>query len=206
MAELPASLHSTTPNHVTPLIRRLCRTLAPGMMPRLVTVDVDPDAELDSCVTTVQRRVTASGGAAVHGWTIWESPLLVEAEFHTIWQSPAGTWVDVTPKRAAEAEILFLHDPNLVYQGRQIDNVRLPVYQRDPLVRRLATVSEAIFRVMNVGDRAGQHGMMSIPSHEIAPLLLEKERVLTALRTRPFGRTAACVCGSAKMLKNCCGK
>ena len=139
------------------------------------------------------------------GWAIWATPVMVEAEFHAVWSGPAGDLVDVSPRAHGETRILFLPDPSRTYEGRQVNNVREPVFKNDVLVARFIKVNNQIFDVMNRGSRADKHGMVSVPADEIAPLLLKKERLGLEMMRRRVDPDAPCVCGSAKKLKNCCG-
>jgi hypothetical protein len=76
----------------------------------------------------------------------------------------------------------------------------------DVLVERFIRVSEQIFDVLNRGERADQHGAMSIPAAEIAPLMLRKELIGREILARTVTPDGPCVCGSARKLKRCCGR
>jgi hypothetical protein len=130
---------------------------------------------------------------------------MVEGEFHAIWKSSADVLVDVSPHSGGETRILFLPDCGKAYVGRQVNNVRAPVYRNDVLVERFIKLSDQIYDVMNRGDRAGLHGMVSVPAAEIAPLMLKKEQVGKQLLERKVGPEERCVCGRDKKLKRCCG-
>jgi len=57
------------------------------------------DKSLDDCFPIVAEQVAAEGGQQVFGWALWELPgVFIEAEFHSVWQSPAGELVDIVPR------------------------------------------------------------------------------------------------------------
>ncbi|MDC7699567.1 hypothetical protein [Vogesella indigofera] len=135
-----------------------------------------PDKPVLECFRIVPEQVQAHGGKQVTGWTIWEWPnVLIEAEFHAVWQRPDGTLVDITPRTQSFESILFLPDPKKVYRGRQVDNVRRALSD-SLLVNRLIQASEELFRAMNKGDLADQHGEI-----EATPAIIKAyERVAKA--------------------------
>ena len=81
----------------------------------------------------------------------------MEAAFHSVWQKPDGTLVDVAPKRSSTARVYFLPDPRRSYKGRSLDNIRRPLRRDPPLLVYLETF-EAMFELMNRGIRAHQTG------------------------------------------------
>jgi hypothetical protein len=62
------------------------------------------------CHLNVLHRVKHHAGKKVNGWIIWTSPDHDEAEFHSVWQSPDGKLVDITPRVDGEESVLFLPD------------------------------------------------------------------------------------------------
>jgi hypothetical protein len=61
---------------------------------------------------------------------------MIEGEFHAVWVSPDGGFLDVTPKADGERQILFIPDPDRVYQRRHVENVRLALID-GPAVHRM---------------------------------------------------------------------
>jgi hypothetical protein len=194
-----------TPYQITPAIERLLKRLS-GTSPVFVSVSPEPGASPDECFSTVERKIQQTGGTAVYGWTIWATPVMVEAEFHVVWQSPSGQLADLTPKVNRATEIMFVPDASARYEGRQVDNVRLPVYPNDVLVERFIRVHTEIFEVMNRGERAFQHGEIAIPQEEIEPLFRKQQDLGLRIMARKLGPNEPCVCGSTRKLKHCCGK
>ena len=63
------------------------------------------------CYANVAQHVEQHGGERVTGWLIWEvRGVLLNAERHSCWCSPAGEMVDVTPKPDGEKRIVFQAD------------------------------------------------------------------------------------------------
>lgn len=71
-----------------------------------------------ACHLNVAHRVKHHGGERVSGWMIWTSIHFTEAEFHSVWRSPSGELVDVTPRVDGEQIILFVPDPNTKFEAR----------------------------------------------------------------------------------------
>lgn len=199
------SMRPTTPDQITPAIERLCRRIARDARPVYLIVDPLPNGTVDDCFSNVARKITTAGGSQVLGWTIWATPVMVEGEFHAVWRSPIGDLLDVSPRSGGETKILFLPDLSRAYEGKQVNNVRASVYRNDVLVERFIKLSDQIYEVMNHGDRAGLHGMVSVSASEIAPLMMKKEQVGRQMMARKIVPDAPCVCGSNKKLKKCCG-
>jgi hypothetical protein len=201
----PHEMIPTAPAQVTPPIERLIKRLG-GVTPLFVPVVPEPNATVDECFSTVDHKIQAVGGTAVYGWAIWVTPVMVEAEFHAVWQSPTGSLTDLTPKVNGATEIMFVPDRAARYEGRQVNNVRMPVYENDVLVEQFIRVNDQIFDVMNRGDRAFQHGEVAIPAEEIGPLLEKQLDLNLRIMLREFGPNKPCVCGSTRKLKHCCGR
>lgn len=163
----------------SPEVRSFCQELVPGGIPFLVSVNPPQAAKSDECVENVMSVVEVNEGSIEYGWMLWERPrVLLEAEFHAVWVRPAGGRVDVTPKvLPGITKIVFLPDPNLVYEGRQIDNRRVPLTD-DPLVRHYIEAAEAFFEAINRGTLADFHGELRLDGEQRA--LLQRRDSLEA--------------------------
>ena len=92
--------------------------------------------------------VQEQGGQHINGWAIWQwASILVEAEAHSVWRSPEGELVDITPHDNGERAILFLHDADMAYSGQSIGNVRLAI-TGSPLAAELVNLGNKIDAVM----------------------------------------------------------
>jgi hypothetical protein len=89
------------------------------------------------------------GGKQHLGWAIWEWPkVLIEAEFHCIWESPGGELLDITPKDSPLDKILFLPDPKRKYGGVQVDNIRKAL-ARDKNIERFISLAHERYVELN---------------------------------------------------------
>lgn len=197
-----------TPADVGASLRTLIEELVPSGQP--VYVDVAPlkNASANDCFVHVPERVQAEGGSQVLGWSLWELPgVFVEAEAHSVWLSPSGQYLDIAPKNSETARVLFLRDPALRYEDRQINNVRRAVVQ-DPLVQAYLDTFTEEFELLNRGDRVRQFGEISLRDEDA-----EEYHVIQARRASAFlgvlprlpqhGPYLPCPCGSGKKMKWC---
>ncbi|QEG27038.1 hypothetical protein GobsT_17910 [Gemmata obscuriglobus] len=67
----------------------------------LIPVAVEPGAQPLKCWKNVQRKVERDGGRAVYGWSVDEhtAPGVRRLVAHTVWESPTGERVDITPSQ-----------------------------------------------------------------------------------------------------------
>lgn len=109
------TIPDTVPKAMTAVIRTFCGTLADGR-PTFVRCRPDGDAVASECFDNVARKIARAGGSAVCGWAIWTIPgIYVEAEHHGVWPRRTGELIDVSPQPNLPRRILFLPDPNAVY-------------------------------------------------------------------------------------------
>lgn len=89
----------------------------------------------------------------VVGWAIWEFPkVMLEAEFHGVWQAPSGNLLDLMPREhLSPSSILFLRDVNRIYQGLQVDNLWVPL-SKDKDIDRFIRLQGKRFRLVNKGE------------------------------------------------------
>jgi hypothetical protein len=68
------------------------------------------------CFDNSAEQAARHGGEAAYGWAIWHWPgRWFEAEHHAVWREPSGDLLDVTPQPGDPSRILFLPDPQAVY-------------------------------------------------------------------------------------------
>lgn len=120
------------------------------------------DAQVSNCFDNAARKVWRDGGASAFGWAIWNVPnLSFEAEHHGIWQSAQGELIDVSPQINNAPTILFLPDPNAVYDSTRFRQsiIKPATNQKDSLV--FSALSNELSLITN---KYRQGGMMSEPS------------------------------------------
>jgi len=137
-------------------IKAFCRQIVPGGEPLYIPVQPLPDKPINECFAIVPEHIASHGGKQLIGWNIREwKRVLIEAEFHAVWQRPDGTIVDITPKDTSR--ILFLPDPSRKYTGISVDNIRKPL-RKDPRIRRFCDLGHERFLELNKGDLADKYG------------------------------------------------
>ncbi len=135
-------------------------SIAPGTLPQEVPCLPLPDKPLDDCFPIVAEQVAAKGGQQIFGWAVWELPgVFIEAEFHSVWESPEGELVDIVPRLRPFTEIAFVLDANRRYENRQVDNVRKQLVI-DNDVKRFLFLRQRRFAILNAGERALQHALI----------------------------------------------
>jgi SEC-C motif len=196
------------PRDIFPYVADFCRSLGPTATPIFIDV-VSAESDLPvECVGNVRRRTAALGGEEVLGWKIWEwYGVMIEAEFHMVWRSPDGQVHDVTPNRLPFKRVLFLPDPSLRYQEKQVANIRHPLIA-DPRVREFIAAEIQIFAIQNKGERAAQFEIRisQDEARSIRALEYRKAQLATLIEGAAPGRNELCRCGSGQKYKRCCGK
>ncbi len=115
-------------------------------------------APQNECFSVVEACVEKNGGHAVLGWAIWERPkVYIEAEFHAIWHSPSGQYLDISPRTLSIPRILFIEDKNRKHSGFQVDNIRKPLV-KDKDVQQFLLLRSEYFRLISEGDKKHQFG------------------------------------------------
>lgn len=159
---------------------------------------------MDNCFYNLPDKVKIDSGRIQYGWTIWENPgLLLEAEFHAVWVSPANDFVDITQKTDGEKQILFLPDSKRVWQKEMVDNIRLPLVD-NAYTRQLILAGEAYFRLrQKYWDP--ETGISHIPLREAQQLMQAQVVGLTpaVADNTKIGRNQPCYCGSGRKYKKC---
>jgi hypothetical protein len=197
-------------------VRAFCDTLVAGGAPTALIPTPLDGAELNDCTNLVDSAIRVGGGDRLDGWAIWEWPeVFIEAEYHCVWRTPGGELRDLAPLPNGISSRLFLPDPQLVYAGRQINNLRRALDDH-PSVHRLIAAWDAHFEVTNKGERAQLHGEVRIPHEELAPVIAEilaAQRAVAARKVareantaRKVGRNERCPCDSGLKYKKCHGR
>lgn len=150
----------SAPKIISPEISALCESLVIGGIPLYLDVNPSSDAIINECYQNVKKMIVEKGGSMQCGWQIWETipGVLIEAEFHAVWKDVDDVYHDITPKEFPGVnKILFLSDPYRIYEGKQIDNVRIPLVI-DPLIDLFIENEISYFNAINRGDLAAYHG------------------------------------------------
>ncbi len=104
-------IEESTPKEISALVKTFASQILTAVEPVFVPVKHDPYGLYGYCSDGVLGKIKHDGGSIRFGWAIWEWPdILFTAEFHSVWVSPNGELIDITPKPARETRILFLPD------------------------------------------------------------------------------------------------
>jgi hypothetical protein len=157
-------------------VQALCRSLVTEPQPVLVEHRPLPGKPLKECFPIVTQHIAERGGSQVFGWALLElCGIWVEAEFHTVWRSPEGSLLDLTPREFAFEKLLFLPDPSRKYTGAQVASVFHPLTEH-PAVLRHIQLAHAFFVETNRGELAFAQSYVLTP--EIAAMQAEMRRLL----------------------------
>jgi hypothetical protein len=173
-----------TPLIISDKIKELCAKIDKNSKPIFLDVEKLPHSlELD-CYENVTKQIAKEGGKVQHGWQIWEWPgIMIEAEFHAVWVDRKGVFHDITPKQIDRInKILFLPDSSRTYEGRQIDNERMPI-QDDPLIDEFIDNAHKHFLEMNHGELASFHGYVEL-SPEMRIILIRQNQLMGTLQQK----------------------
>ncbi|CAN5601802.1 hypothetical protein BH20ACI4_BH20ACI4_20930 [soil metagenome] len=195
-------MFTTTPAKITTEIRKFCNQISSKSNPIYLEVKSLPTSIKNECFKNVQNYISQNGGTIQYGWRIWEcAGIMVEAEFHSVWVSPEGEFVDISP--AEEKNILFLPDNSKIYEGKQINNIRL-AFSNNPLVKEFIYLNNRFFEEMNKGELIDKFGAVAVPAHIITPLMQRKDEVGLKLFEIFAKPNSPCYCGSGRKFKKCC--
>lgn len=184
-----------------------CSDVSFQQKPFYVSVEPKPYCKMDCCFENVGRVVKECGGEIVYGWQIWLwEGVLIEAEFHAVWRTEGGEYVDITPKDLDYANILFLPDARMLYDGSRVDNIRKNLSNLK-LVDMYIEIAKSIFLVKNKNSRPYDYEIsLRGQDAEIYEVLSVWGYYIQQMLKNKQGRKSLCPCGSKKQFKICCEK
>jgi len=137
----------TLPSKDDGRVLSFCESICPGVTPFYVPVQPWSQSVRMQCFQNAERKAKAVGGRAVYGWSISQFPKVhLEAQFHAIWESPLGKFVDVTYEELGLSQTLFLRDDVRTYTGTKVPHIRLALGAKESVERywELSDGSQAI--------------------------------------------------------------
>jgi hypothetical protein len=175
-------MRGTTPRTVLEPVSQLCRELSPAARPQYLRVTPEQGAQPDDSFQVVERHVERHGGSVRYGWRIWEWPgVMIEAEFHAVWEDASGQLHDLTPAPQPADTILFLPDPARAPNGKPLNNVRRALSAR-PEIQSYIQAADAEFELMNRGPRAEQYGEITLSGDDAQELIAIQRAKMLAYR------------------------
>lgn len=149
------------PNKINRKVRLIAEKISTNPIIEFIQVKVEPFSIIKECHLNIQKKVEHDGGDIVYGWQIWQDSFFIEAEFHSIWRSPEGLLIDITPKENNEDKILFIHDHINKYTGYQYDNIRVNT-SGNPIVDDYLNIYKTIYQLSNYGENKFKTGVIEL--------------------------------------------
>lgn len=198
---------SIVPQLNDPDLIKLTKLINSDVKPIEVVINPEKYSIVNECFPNVKEKIKRDGGQEIIGWQIWKTNILIKAEFHAIWKSQNGDFVDITPKQIPISSILFIPDPQRKYEGCQVDNIRLNIID-NPIVDDFIKISNIEFDFLNKGDRKFQHGSIILSGKEKREYIFIKhwKDILELMASHGCNKESACFCGSRKTFGDCCYK
>lgn len=98
-------------------VKALLKKINSEIMPFYVRCQPNHLGIQSECFSLVDQYALEHGGERINGWSLWEQPnLYIEAEFHAIWKSPEGDYLDLNYRPHKTENILFSPQPDLLYE------------------------------------------------------------------------------------------
>jgi SEC-C motif-containing protein len=118
-------------------------------------------------------------------------------------ENPQGELIDVCKIKDQLPRILSLEDPSLVFEGKQINNIRhsLGVH---PSIPTFFALLNKLFEIQNKGGLGYAHGKITLPA-EVIPIRDQLPELDKKFGKLQYGRNDQCPCGSGTKFKKCCG-
>jgi len=167
----------TTPARVSPEIRTFCESLVNGSEAVYVEYVQHAHALPNECFDNVSHLVRERGGTMLLGWTIWEwESVLLEAEWHAVWEDQDRGLHDPTPKADGESRVLFLPARDAVDDGSVTPS-------RHQALREWEEVAEYIATCRRISDFQQEY-YPDLPALQWDALLRRKEDQAAGIRRR----------------------
>lgn len=133
----PITDEETTPEQITPLLIQLANWCVPNGELHWVPLRIDSTAKFGFCYLNTIRKAATSGGSPVFGWNLRENPDYVSTEWHSVWKSPEGELIDITPLAPGDVlqRILFVVDPSNLLPSILPENRMIPKTVKGRMLR-----------------------------------------------------------------------
>jgi hypothetical protein len=142
----------------------------PSQINEIIETLPNIDARKDECYDNVKKYICDNGGKLIYGWLIHETPIMIEAVAHGIWESPSRKRYCITLNKQFE-EIKFIEDSSL--NGLLIDNKRELIIDNEEN-KNLIKLYELIFKInKKLEEITISEGGNSIKDFQIGNLLLD---------------------------------
>jgi hypothetical protein len=172
----------TVPKALTPSLLSFCRTISPES-PKFVRSIPPRWAKPSFCFDNVARKVSKSGGVAAYGWAIWHVPgVYFEAEHHCVWQNSKGIYIDVSPQMDNVPQILFLPEPDAIYDPEAPRATTLVAESNSPMTAEFVNLANERNLILNRYHAGGPERVEMEPSDQFRmDQITNRLRVLTEI-------------------------
>jgi hypothetical protein len=143
--EYPVPVHR---DRVTIRAREICRLIRPDVDPQIIPYVKTRGTICGECFQNVRTHVKKHGGEVIDGWLVWETPpLIVEAEFHSVWLRPDGVLIDITqPLTFGKSTTFLVAEPGDAYEDRNKPGYFLP-YDDNEICNRFCEISKRVHQL-----------------------------------------------------------
>jgi hypothetical protein len=187
-------------------VEKLLKKIDSKYPPQFVQIVPEEFSEFESCFFNVQEKKLRDEGEIIYGWKLHKSLILIEAERHSVWKSPKGELIDVTPDRTGINKSLFIQDDKAwEYSGEYTDNIRINI-TKNVLVDDYILLSETISKLYQTTKRKSKTEILIWePIAKMIKFLGEDKRLREVFIYSNNNLENNCYCGSFQKYKECHG-
>ncbi len=171
-----------------------------------VTVNLWHHAKPLDCFENVRKKIKKDGGAVQNGWLICKTEIVYEANAHAVWISPAGRYIDITPKQGwSSSTVMFVPDDNLNWEGHPIPNRRWDHTGKDT-VQLLVETLNFYDQIRSLTRFEDGSDVIHYPSESVRLMEVKYEVLLMAFKMHvamEFPDQAPCPCAVGRPFGDC---
>lgn len=192
-----------------------------GSNPLIVPIKPEQDYQENFCCENVDKHIKKHGGKMICGWYFQITlGVCISAIAHSIYQSPNGEMLDVTPFFDLEAVItgkfvlhentVFLPDSNVIFTNDNIVPSKRYLLSNDQDTKDYVTILDKEDKFIADLPLFGINELNAIQTSEYEKIQKAKQTLKTKILSKSstgkkVGRNEPCPCGSGKKYKKCCG-
>jgi hypothetical protein len=204
---------ATVPSLITQYITDFCVSITSDNTPLYINSQPSLNAKQGECFRNVRANLK-SGDNPFNGWIIWQtSNHLLQAEFHCVIHHNNGNLECITPYHRDYTKILFLPEPNRLYEQKRTPTRYFPISdakETKPFIDALEAIVylEEMFsnndakEYINDPINSKKRDDLRKNIHDMEQAVENFERMVLC----GIGPNSVCICGSEKKYKQCCGK
>ena len=194
-----------TPKTIDTVVTSFCSSISTDH-PFYVDIKIEEYSRPLFCFENVDEKLNRDDGTKVLGWQIWLWPdIFIEAEFHAVWKSDAGNYIDITPKHSGESKILFLPDSKAKKTNSLIKNIRHALSDNG-LIKHYFSIFDAMLAIREVAGERIYQNQVSLQEEEAKFFnwLQFCQEYFQRMLQDGLSLNSRCPCNSGLKVKNCC--